>query len=227
MTQSFYDQLVAETASARDDFLAIPLVREALAEGASGALYVEFLANAYHHVKQTCPLMGLALSRCGEADQPFRTGLLSYIEEEKGHEAWILDDIAVFGGDREAVRSALPPFPVRMMVAYGAYAVEHLSPYALLGMVHVLEGLSVNLASAAAATIGRSLGRGLQPGADGRVPGFTYLTTHGHLDESHVAFFADLLADIDSPERRCVVIQAAKDFYRLYGNIFRELGHAA
>ena len=39
-----YDRLYAETASARNRFLAIPLVRQAAAEGGSRALYLDFLS---------------------------------------------------------------------------------------------------------------------------------------------------------------------------------------
>ena len=221
MPPSFYDQLVGDTAAECNAFMAIPLIRRTVAQGVSRALYLDFLASAYHHVKHTCPLLGLALSRCGDDDGHYRVGLLAYLDEEKGHEEWILDDIAALGGDREAVRAALAPFPVRMMVAYGNYAIEHLSPYALLGMVHVLEGMSVALARAAAGSIMTSLDLPANSG------GFSYLTSHGHLDEEHVALFARLLDQIDSPDHRTLVIQAARDFYRLYGDIFRELTHDA
>jgi long-chain acyl-CoA synthetase len=221
MTLAFYDQLLRDTANEREGFMAIPIIRHAVAEGVTRGLYLAFLTSAYHHVKHTCPLLGLALSRCGEADGVYRTGLLAYLDEEKGHEEWILDDIEALGGDRRAVRAAPPAFPVRMMVAYANHAIERISPYALLGMVHVLEGMSVALARAAAASIGTSLG------VDPAKGGFSYLTSHGHLDEDHVALFAQLLAQVDDPGRRSMVIQAAKDFYRLYGDIFRELSHAA
>ena len=221
MSSSFYDQLVQNTAAEREVFMTIPLIRQAVTHGVTRELYLNFLVNAYHHVKHTCPLLGLALSRCGEQDGTYRANLLAYLDEEKGHEEWILDDITALGGDQDAVRLALAPFPVRMMVAYANFAIERLSPYALLGMVHVLEGMSVTLARAAAASIGNSLGISLD--AENRSPGFSYLTSHGHLDEEHVAMFVRLLEQIDSPEHQCAVIQAAKDFYRLYGDIFREL----
>jgi len=223
MSRSFYEQLVGDTAAECGAFMAIPLIRRTIAQGVDRALYLDFLASAYHHVKHTCPLLGLALSRCGEDDGDYRAGLLAYLDEEKGHEDWILDDIAALGGDRAAVRAALPPFPVRMMVGYANYAIEHLSPYALLGMVHVLEGMSVALARNAAAAIVTSLA--LTPGPDGGIGGFSYLTSHGQLDQEHVALFARLLDRIDTPDRRRLIIQAAKDFYRLYGNIFEDLTH--
>lgn len=221
MTISFSAQLAGDTAAEREAFMAIPLVHHAVAHGVDQALYLDFLASAYHHVRHTCPLLGLALSRCGMDDGAYRAALLAYLDEEKGHEEWILDDIDALGGNRDAVRAAQPPFPVRMMVAYANFAVERISPYALLGMVHVLEGLSVALARAAAAAIMDRLGR--RPGPNATAAGFSYLTSHGHLDEEHVAMFAALLDRIDSPDRRRLVIEAAKDFYRLYGDIFREL----
>jgi pyrroloquinoline quinone (PQQ) biosynthesis protein C len=214
---SFLRHLVAETAGANADFRAIPLVTHTLAHGADRSLYLAFLASAYHHVRHTCPLLGTALSHCGPEDGALRAGLIGYIGEEQGHEAWILDDIAALGGDPRQVAEARPPFAVRMMVAYAYYAIERISPYALLGMVHVLEGLSAALAGAAAGAIRATLGMGET------TAGFRYLTSHGTLDQDHVQLFADLLDEIDSPARRTIVVEAARDFYRLYGDVFRSL----
>lgn len=217
MTSTFFHHLQAATAADAEAFQAIPVIGAALANGVDRNLYRMFLASAYHHVRHTCPLLGAALSRCGLADEAYRAGLLAYLEEEKGHEEWILDDIEALGGEREQVKRALPPLAVRTMVAYAYHAIERSSPYALLGMVHVLEGQSVALACAAAKSIRSGLALGET--ADG----FRYLTSHGHLDQDHVGLFAALLDQIDTPDRRAVVIQAAKDFYSLYGDVFRAL----
>jgi heme oxygenase len=217
MKRSFYQQLVADTAQDEAEFRAIPLILKAVISGVDRALYVEFLGSAYHHVRHTCPLLGLALSHCGPEDDVYRAGLLQYLEEEKGHETWILDDINALGGDWNQVAEGPAPFAVRLMVGYAYYAIERISPYALLGMVHVLEGMSVALARAAAISISASLEVAEGSG------GFSYLVSHGHLDQNHVGLFAKLLDRIDTPEHRIVVIQAAKDFYRLYGDVFRSL----
>src|SRR5476651_1354330 len=118
MSLNFYDQLLRETAAERAEFCAIPVISSAVTVGVDRALYLAFLASAYHHVRHTCPLLGLALSRCQLADEPYRVGLLNYLEAEKGHETWILDDIAALGGDRQQVAHVLPPFAVRQLVAY-------------------------------------------------------------------------------------------------------------
>src|SRR5260370_24444118 len=100
------------------------------------------------------------------------------MEEERGHEKWILNDIRALGGDPDAVRDGQGGPACRIMVGYAYYAIEHISPYAFLGSVHVLEGMSVLLADQVADTINASLG--LESDA-----GFTSLPTHRSLDREH------------------------------------------
>lgn len=217
---TFYDTLVAATTPERTAFTQIPIIRTALSEGVDPGLYLGFLDSAYHHVRYTVPLMNAALAKCGPEDDALADGLREYIVEETGHEAWILDDIAALGGDRDATRDGRPPLAVRAMVAMAYHLVAEEGPYALLGMVHVLEGMSVALADKAAEAIKRHVA----PGTQG---GFSYLISHGGLDISHVKGFADLLDAIDTPDRRATVIAAAREFYVLYGNIFRALAAQA
>jgi pyrroloquinoline quinone (PQQ) biosynthesis protein C len=212
---SFYQRLVRETAMERDRFMGIPLVRQAILAGASRQLYLAFLAEAYHHVKHTFPLLALAASRT--ADEAYQDALVEYMEEERGHEKWILDDIRALGGDAEAVRTGAPRPACRIMVAFAYHAIEHVSPYAMLGSVHVLEGISVMLADRVAEAMKMALGR------DGE-EGFSYLRSHGSLDQEHVAFFRQVADAITDPAVQAIVIDHTKMFYRLYGDIFRDLG---
>lgn len=215
-----YDRLLAETAIERDRFLARPLIRRALESGVPAGMYLDFLGQAYHHVRQTCPLLGLALSRCSDRDVAYRQGLLDYIAEEMGHEAWILDDIAALGGDAETVRHGRPGIPCRAMIAYVTWAIEHVSPYAMLGMVHVLEGLSVALAERAAVRIREAIGGDRTGSPDA---GFRYLTSHGALDQAHVRSFIHLINGIRDPDAADAIVQTANAVYRLYGDMFAEL----
>lgn len=215
---SFYDRLIAETTAEREAFLAIPLVRRAVQAGASRALYLDFLAEAYHHVRHTFPLLALAASRT--TDERYQTALVEYMEEERGHEKWVLDDVRALGGNADAVRDGTPGLPCQVMVAYAYYAIEHVSPYAMLGSVHVLEGMSVLLADQLADAMKATLG------ATGDA-GFSYLRSHGSLDTEHVVFFHSLVDGFDEPAAQRVIIDSSKVFYRLYGDIFRELGARA
>jgi cytidylate kinase len=82
-------------------------------------------------------------------------------------------------------------------------------------MVLVLEGTSTTVATQAAQALGATLA--LPPQA------FTYLASHGALDIGHMDFYATLVNRIDDAEDRAAIIHAAKRFYRLYGDVFREL----
>jgi len=210
-----FDRLAAETAAARREFIALPLIAHVLADGAPKDLYVDFLAQAYHHVKCTAPLLALAASRCGAADRRYQSALFDYIVEERGHDEWILEDIAALGAHADAVRNGSPRLPCKIMVGHAFYLVDHVSPYGLLGMIHVLEGMSVALASNAV----RAMRRTIATSGDA---GFKYLTTHGDLDVGHVRLFAQLIDDID-PAHLPLVIECTRDFYVLYGDLFRDL----
>ena len=129
----------------------------------------------------------------------------------------IFDDIRSMGGDADAIRCGKPGPACRIMVAFAYHAIEHVSPYAMLGSVHVLEGMSVLLADQLAGALQRSFG------TDGEA-GFSYLTSHGSLDQKHVAFFRTLVDGFGDPAVQDIVIDHAKMFYRLYGDIFRDLG---
>jgi pyrroloquinoline quinone (PQQ) biosynthesis protein C len=209
-----HDRLLAETAAARAEFLSLPLLRRALEGDVPRPLYIDFLTQAYHHVRHTCPLLSLAAAKT--ADSRYRAILFDYIREELGHEQWILTDIAAIGGDAEAVSRAGPRPPCRAMVGYAYYAIEWISPYALLGMVHVLEGMSIQLAAKAAAALQRAFG---SPAGKG----FLYLTSHGALDVDHTRLFSDLVNGLQAPGAGDVIIDCAQVMYWLYGNIFRDL----
>jgi pyrroloquinoline quinone (PQQ) biosynthesis protein C len=216
--QSFYQILQAETESARQAFLSTPMLLDAAENGVEAGLYINYLTQAYHHVRQTCPLLASALGRCGSNDAVLRDALIEYIDDEKGHEKWILNDIRAIGGE-EAVDRAISyegDQAVRVMVGYVYYAIDRISPYAMLGMVHVLEGTSVDIASLAADSIAKRLG----------IPatkGFSYLTSHGAVDLEHVQFFERLVNQIDDKRQQEIIIDTARITYQLWGNMFSNL----
>jgi pyrroloquinoline quinone (PQQ) biosynthesis protein C len=211
---TFYDRLQRETAAEREAFLSIPLIQHALKSGVGRAPYLAFLAQAYHHVRHTFPLLALAASRT--TDERYQDALVEYMDEERGHEKWILDDIRALGGNADAVRDGQAGPACQIMVGYTYYAIEHVSPWAMLGSVHVLEGVSVLLADRAADAIRLALKR---VGDEG----FSYLRSHGSLDQEHVAFFRQLVNGITDPHVQTLVIEQSRLFYRLYGGIFLEL----
>jgi pyrroloquinoline quinone (PQQ) biosynthesis protein C len=212
---SQFQQLLEQTSLARQRFIELPLIQQALTQGVSKPLYLAFLGQAYHHVKHTVPLLELAAAACGSSDSRYQRALLEYVSEERGHEEWILEDVDALGGDAEVVRNGSPRLPCKIMVGHAYYLVDRVSPYGLLGMIHVLEGMSVKLAARAVQSIRSNLRITSQAG-------FKYLTTHGDLDVSHTKLFEELLEGLE-PRHLPVVIESARAFYRLYGDIFSDI----
>lgn len=216
---SFHDELLAATRTDSDALLEIPFVRAAVRGALSREEYLAFLAQAYHHVKHTQPLLMAVGGALPERHAWLRGAIAHYIAEEDGHEQWILSDIAACGGDPEAVRRARPDLPCELMVAYAWDCVHRGPPLAFFGMVHVLEGTSVRAATRAAEALQRSLG--LPASA------FSYLTSHGALDIDHVGFFKGLMDRVADPADRQSILHAARVFFRLYADVFRALPAAA
>ena len=211
----YFEVLAQQTAPARADLFAIPAIADALAGRITRAQYLAFLAEAYHHVKHTVPLLMACGSRLPEPNGWLRAAIVEYIAEEAGHEEWILNDIAAAGGDPRLVRDGTPAAATELMVAYVYDMIARRNPVGFFGMVHVLEGTSTALATNAAQVIRTALD--LPPEA------FTYLTSHGALDQQHVRFFAGLMDRLQDPDDQAAVTHAANMVYRLYGDIFRSL----
>lgn len=211
----FFDTLREATEADRQQLFTVPVIQDALRGNIDAAQYVAFLCQAYHHVRHTVPLLMACGSRLGRRHEWLRTAIAEYIEEEIGHEEWILSDIAACGGDPERVRASTPHASTELMVAYAYHQIDRGNPVGFFGMVHVLEGTSIALATHAASTIRETLA--LPANA------FSYLNSHGSLDIEHVAFFEKLMNRLDQEDDKAAVIHCASMIYKLYGDIFRSL----
>lgn len=212
---AFYDELLFATEDERNALLSLPLIKLGATGQISHEAYVGFLTEAYHHVKYTVPLLMNCGARLPERYEWLREAIAEYIEEETGHQEWILNDIKACGADGEAVRRGQPKLPAELMVAYAYDLVNRVNPVGFFGMVLVLEGTSVQVATVAADAIKKSLG------LDAKA--MTYLTSHGALDVGHTDFYEELMNKIEDANDQAMIIHSAKVFYKLYADIFREL----
>lgn len=212
---SFYQRLATETADERAGLLGTPIIQGCLQGKVSLPAYLAFLREAFHHVSHTVPLLRACQQALPARHAWLRAPLDEYIEEERGHELWILDDIRACGADAEAVRQGRPGHATEVMVAYAYDTIARGNPLGFFGMVHVLEGTSVAVALMAADQIQRPLGL---PDA-----AFSYLRSHGTLDLEHTAHFQVLMDQVEERADQDAIVHAAKAFYRLYGDVFRSL----
>jgi pyrroloquinoline quinone (PQQ) biosynthesis protein C len=211
----FHERLIQQTDDARQCLLSAPIIQGCLRGEITLASYLAFLREAYHHVRHTVPLLRACKAALPERNAWLRGPLDEYIEEEQGHDEWILDDIRACGGEAQAVRDGPPGHATEVMVAYAYDTVARRNPLGFFGMVHVLEGTSVSLALMAADRIQQVL----------RLPdaAFSYLRSHGTLDREHVAHFELLMDGVEGPGDQADIVHAARAFFRLYGDVFRAL----
>ncbi len=110
------------------------------------------------------------------------------------------------------MRNSAPDFDTELMVAYAYDTVMRRNPIGLFGMVFVLEGTSVSLASDIAALLRKKFA--LPASA------FTYLNSHGALDIEHLGDFEKLVNPLASDDQ-AEIVHCAKRFFHLYGNVLR------
>jgi hypothetical protein len=101
------------------------------------------------------------------------------------------------------------------MVAYAYDTVTRGHPAGFFGMVYVLEGTSAALALQAADRIQGALG--LPTNA------FSYLRSHGRLDQEHVGDLEQILGRLTDSAEQEAVIRCARGIFWLYGQMFRGL----
>jgi pyrroloquinoline quinone (PQQ) biosynthesis protein C len=216
---TLHEQLARETAADRNFLLSAPVIQRCLAGEVTRELYVAFLTQAWHHVRHTVPLLMAVGSRLPARHAWLLDPVLHYLEEEAGHDEWVLNDIEAAGGDRAAIAASRPGIATEAMIAYAYDTVMRGNPIGFFGMVHVLEGTSVSLALTAADRIQSALALPTRA--------FTYLRSHGELDREHVNDLAQILGRLDRDEDREAVIRCARGIYWLYGHVFRSLEEGA
>jgi pyrroloquinoline quinone (PQQ) biosynthesis protein C len=212
---NFYDHLVTSTQTEQQKLFSAPIIQRCFQGDFVLDDYLSFLLQAFHHVKHTVPLLMNTGAKLSEEKEWLRAAIGEYIEEEMGHQEWILNDIAMCGYDKEIVRLLSPLPATEVMVSYAYDMINRVNPLGFFGMVHVLEGTSINIADKAADIIRDKLGLPRKA--------FSYLYSHGALDQDHVKFFKDLMNKITDENEQNLIIHSTKMFYKLYGDIFRNL----
>src|SRR5471030_1779972 len=214
-SMSFYAELQNHTVTERQYLLSAPVIEYCRSGNINTTLYISFLTQAFYHVSHTVPLLMAAGSRLDMDQEWVRGAIAEYISEEYGHQEWILDDIVACGGNANAVREGRAGLPIELMVAFLYDQINRANPMAIFGMVQVLEGTSVAIATTVAGQL--ETGLGLPPQAT------RYLSSHGALDKEHLRFFEKLMDKVDKPNDRDAIIHTAKVVYQLYGDMLRSL----
>ena len=109
--------------------------------------YRRYLCAMHAVVRASVPLMERALERATLLDMrgdplggPLAAYLREHIQEEKDHDAWLLEDAEAAGSPPGDALGPMPSPAVAALAGSQYYWVEHHHPVALLGYIAVLEG---------------------------------------------------------------------------------------
>jgi pyrroloquinoline quinone (PQQ) biosynthesis protein C len=212
---SFFLRLIETTDEERRGLEAIPKVHSMINHGLTRDEYAAFLHDLYHIVWHFCPIMAAAASRLGDEFRQVRYQLYHNIEEEQGHEDWVMDDVIATGGDSDAVRFLPPSPPIQAMIAFNYYTVERVHPCGVLGMLYALEVISSVYGGRVASSIARSTGYP-DPGA------FKFLSSHASMDLDHMANLKELVKTIHDPLAQETIVNATRTNFWLFGQLFAQ-----
>jgi pyrroloquinoline quinone (PQQ) biosynthesis protein C len=215
---SFFISLVELTDASRRELEGIPKVHSMLHHGLTLGEYRAFLHDLFHIVWHFCPVMSAAAARCDDRFRGVRLELFERIEEEKGHEQWVLQDIEAVGGDVQAAHTAPPSAATQAMIGFNYYAADRVHPCAVLGMLYTLEVISSVYGGRVSESIATALGRDTEGG------GFKFLSSHATLDVDHMAKLNRLLKTIEDVDAQSAIVNATRVNFHQFGQLFREGG---
>lgn len=206
---SFFITLIEDSDAGRRALEDEPRVHAMIHHGLKLEEYRAFLHDLYHVVWHFCPVMAAAAARCGDEFRDVRYELYERIEEEKGHETWVLEDVEAVGGDVAHVRTNPPSAPVQAMIGFNYFGAERVHPCSVLGMLYMLEVVSSVYGGRVSDAIARAIGRDVNAG------GFKFLSSHATMDVDHMAKLNKLVKTITDPGAQRAILNATRiNFYQ-------------
>ena len=125
--KTFFNELEASTQEPRASLERTEVIRRCLDGQVELQTYQAFLTEAYHHVKHTVPLLMACGARLPDRLDWLRGAIVHYVEEEYGHQEWILNDLQNCGIDKDLIRHGNPQFATEMIRENSSGDAEELS----------------------------------------------------------------------------------------------------
>ena len=208
--------LTEATSRYRHQMEELPQLQAMLGGTFSKSSYAKFLIQLYPIVSNFCPVMAAAAGRCADRYANLRNYLYEHIEHEKGHETMVMNDLEQLGYKCDDLLTVNPGPAARAMLAYNYYAIDRIDPHYVIGMLYVLELMSSGYASNIAQSISRAIDHPI-------ARGFSFLDSHGTLDDDHLADLIGLIQTIESPELVEKVVDSVGMNYYLFRQVISDL----
>ncbi len=212
----FFADLVMRTDEARREFETNPVVLDAVANGMSLERYRKLLLELYHVVWHFNPACAAAASRVPDAHRQVRYFLYDHMQEESGHEEWVMNDLAAIGVDADATRAHQPSVHTLALNGYNYWAADRRHPCSVLGMLYVLEVIASVYGGTFAAAIKESL-------LLEEYRGISFISSHATLDMEHMAQLRTILNTVLDDDARDAVVEAALVNFNHVTRVFEQV----
>jgi len=199
----FFAELVTTTDEDRRAFETHPVVVDAVAQGMSVERYRALLLELYHVVWHFNPVCAAAASRLSDEFVDVRYFLYDHIQEEKGHEVWVRNDLEAVGVAPAATQAHAPGADTLALNGYNYWAADRRHPCSALGMLYALEVIASVYGGPFASAIRESL---LLDGDRG----VSFIDSHSSMDAQHMAELRLILNQVKDPAAQAAVIESVR-----------------
>ena len=205
----FFSDLVTRTDEARRDFETHPVVLAAVADGMSVERYRRLLLELYHIVWHFNPVCAAAASRIPDTHREVRYFLYEHMQEESGHEDWVMNDLEAVGVGPAAVRAHSPMPHTLALNGFNYWAADRRNPCSVLGMMYTLEVIASVYGGTFASAIRDSL---LLDGERG----ISFIGSHATMDAEHMIDLRKVLNSLtDNAARDAVTESVTVNFHHI------------
>lgn len=199
----FFAQLVGATDEDRRAFETHPVVMDAVASGMTVERYRALLLELYHVVWHFNPVCAAAASRLGDELANVRYFLYDHMQEEKGHEVWVQNDLEAIGVPPADTRAHAPAPHTLALNGYNYWAADRRHPCSTLGMLYALEVIASVYGGAFADAMREAL---LLDGERG----VSFIGSHATMDAKHMAELRVILNEVKDPAAQAAVVESAR-----------------
>jgi len=213
---AFFMELVSRTDEARREFETNSRVLDIVANGLNLERYRKLLLELYHVVWHFNPTCAAAACRITDQHRDVRYFLYDHMNEEKGHEEWVLNDLQVVGVSGEQARAYEPTLVMLGLNGYNYWSADRRHPCSVLGMLYALEVVASVYGGQMTAAITESL---LLEGDRG----ISFISSHATLDAEHLADLRVVLNKIEDEPAQAAVIESTVFNFHQFGRVLESV----
>jgi pyrroloquinoline quinone (PQQ) biosynthesis protein C len=212
----FFMELVSRTDEARREFESNSKVLDIVANGLPLQRYRKFLLELYHVVWHFNPICAVAASRLSDEHREVRYFLYEHMEEEKGHEGWVLNDLEAVGVPGEASLQYVPSKTILGMSGYNYWAAERRHPCSALGMIYALEVVASVYGGPLTSAISESL-------LLENDRGISFISSHATMDAQHMADLRIVLNKISDEKAQDAIVESTEFNFYQFGRVIEAI----